>query len=352
MRNLRNLRHPRHRARSPHPVHRRLSRRICTAAFAALVLLLLHPASAPAPAPAAAEATVSTAGAGVAGGRDRAAFAHAVQAFAGRGRHHPPPLLCLDVDADVIGIGLDLGLQVGGQHDDCHPPPPTTTTTTTAPPPPTTTTAPPPPAPLPPPPPPTVALAPTPPPPPPPPTTTTSTTTTTQPPPPPSPEPPPPRLTVSAAFAPQHPGRGQLATVSIEVGNDGEGTAEGLVLTDEVSRTTELRSAWSPDGDCTVAGRTATCRLGRLDPGQVSTVLVRIKVVREPASSTLVQHISLSTGDQAAVAEQSVSALLDPGPPRGMALLDLPGPTVTVIALVTFVLAARSGSQLPTAARR
>jgi hypothetical protein len=91
-----------------------------------------------------------------------------------------------------------------------------------------------------------------------------------------------------------------------------------------------------------VAGRTATCRLGRLDPGDAATVLVRVKVVREPASSSLVQRISLSTGAEVELASQSFSTLLDPGSPRGLALLDIPGPTVTVVALVTFVLAARA----------
>jgi hypothetical protein len=149
---------------------------------------------------------------------------------------------------------------------------------------------------------------------------------------------------VTAAFNPQRPAKGQLATVSIEVRNTGEGPAVDLLMTDEVSRTTELRSATSPDGECTVAGRIVTCRLGRLDPGEVATVLVRVKVVQDPASSTLVQRISLSTGDEVELAEQSFSALVDPGPPRGLALLDLPGPTVTLVALVTFVIAARSST--------
>jgi len=151
-------------------------------------------------------------------------------------------------------------------------------------------------------------------------------------------------MTVSAAFNPQRPAKGQLATVSIEVRNDGEGPAEDLVMTDEVSRTTELRSTSSPDGECTVAGRTVTCRLGTLAPGEVATILVRVKVVEEPASSTLVQRISLSTGQEVELAEQSFSALVDPGPPRGLALLDLPGPTVTLVAFVTFVLAARGST--------
>jgi hypothetical protein len=157
---------------------------------------------------------------------------------------------------------------------------------------------------------------------------------------------------VSAAFNPQRPARGQLALVTIEVRNDGEGPAEDLVMTDEVSRTTELRSATSPDGECTVAGRTATCRLGTLAPGGVATVLVRVKVVDEPASGTLVQHVALGTGQQVDLAERSFSALVDPGPPRGLALLDLPGPTVTLVAFVTFVLAARGSTAVGAARQR
>jgi hypothetical protein len=127
------------------------------------------------------------------------------------------------------------------------------------------------------------------------------------------------------------------------VRNDGEGPADGLVLTDDVDATTELRSATSPNGECTVAGRTVTCDLGTLGPGEIATVLVRVKVVREPAVDTLVQRISLGTGQQTQIVERRVSALLDPGPSTSLALLDLPGPTVTVVALVTFVLSARMG---------
>jgi uncharacterized repeat protein (TIGR01451 family) len=156
------------------------------------------------------------------------------------------------------------------------------------------------------------------------------------------PTPLPAHLAVSAAFSPQHPGKGQLAGVTIDVRNDGDGPAEGLVLTDVVSATTELRSASTPGGTCAISGRTLACELGRLGPADSTTVQVRVKVAREPATSTLSQHISLSSGEQADLAQQSVSALVDPGPPRGLALLDLPGPTVTIVALVTFVLAGRS----------
>jgi uncharacterized repeat protein (TIGR01451 family) len=156
---------------------------------------------------------------------------------------------------------------------------------------------------------------------------------------------------VSAAFRPQHPAKGQLADVTITVRNDGDGPAEDLVLTDVVSATTQLRSASTPGGTCTIGGRTLTCRLGRLGPGEATTVMVRVKVVRDPVTATLVQHISLSTGQQADVAQQSVSALVDPGPPRGRALLDLPGPTVTIVLLVTFVLASSSSTGTTTTAR-
>jgi hypothetical protein len=158
-------------------------------------------------------------------------------------------------------------------------------------------------------------------------------------------------MSVTATFSPQHPGRGQLATVTIDMRNDGAGAVDGLVLTDEVSRSTELRSASSPAGDCSVGGRTVTCLMDRLEPGESAPVSVRVLVVDEPASNTLVQRISLSTGDSAEVAEQSISTLVEP-PSQAQQLLDLPGPTVTLVVFVTFVLAARSGSGAVTAARR
>jgi hypothetical protein len=295
-------------------------------------------------------------------------FARPARALAHGVGHHPPPScdegdggdgegdgidvdvgsgVDLGLDIDVAGLGIRLAQPVAHHH--CPPPPTTTTTvpvtTTTAPSPapsvPPTTAAPlSPPAEAPPPPPRPPRTAP------PPPSTSTSTTTTTAPPVPLVP-PSPPRLALTATFDPQRPAPGEWATVTIEVRNDGAGPVDDLVLSDEVARTTELRGASSSVGACRVSGRTAVCPLGVLEPGETAVVRVRVKVVPEPASSTLAQHLTLSTGASAELATRSISTLVAPRVSSGLALLDLPGPTVTVVMLVTFVLAARSGSSAP-----
>lgn len=222
-----------------------------------------------------------------------------------------------------------------------------TTTTTAPPPPPATTTVPPP-------------LPPAPPPPPPATTTSTSTTTTTsttapppattttrpppspaQPPPPLAPAPPPPRLVVTTTVSPAQPLPGAIATVRIAVRNAGGGPAPATTLADEVGPTATLRTATAPAGACTVAGRTATCPLGTLAPGDTASAEVRVLVDPEPAARRLSQRITLSATGRSEADEHAVATLVSGGPPAGRELLDLPGPTVKLVAFVGFVLAAR-----------
>jgi hypothetical protein len=215
--------------------------------------------------------------------------------------------------------------------------PPRTTTTTASPPPPATTTS-------------TTTTVP-PPPPPPPPTTTTSpstTTTTTAPPPtttttrpPPPPAPPPPHLVVTTTVTPAQPLPGAIATVRIAVRNAGGGPAPATTLADEVGPAATLRTATAPAGTCTVAGRTATCPLGTLAPGDTASAEVRVLVDPEPAARRLSQRITLSVTGRSEAAEHAVATLVSGGPPAGQELLDLPGPTVKLVAFVGFVLAAR-----------
>jgi hypothetical protein len=145
-----------------------------------------------------------------------------------------------------------------------------------------------------------------------------------------------------------------MATVSIEVRNEGVWPVDDLVLTDDVSASSELRSATSEAGPCTVTGRQAWCSLGTLAPGAVATIEVRVLIDREPASRTLVHQISLSSGSggrsgrggggEALVAHQSVWALTERPPTQKLALLDLPGPTVTIVVFLSFALAARKSA--------
>jgi uncharacterized repeat protein (TIGR01451 family) len=173
-------------------------------------------------------------------------------------------------------------------------------------------------------------------------TPTTSTTSTTSPRRPPVTAPAPmPRLSVTASWSPQRPTPGQMATVTIVVRNDGTAAVDDLVLADEVGSSTHLRSASSDDGACTIEGRRARCELGRLASWSEATVRVRVLVDPEPAGQTLVNRISLSAGGHMSVEEQTVSALIAPGPTEQMGVLGLPGSTVTLIVLVSFALAAR-----------
>ncbi|HMG45238.1 MAG TPA: hypothetical protein VK611_28155 [Acidimicrobiales bacterium] len=160
-------------------------------------------------------------------------------------------------------------------------------------------------------------------------------------PPPPLPLPPPPpppvqpvRLGVGAAMAPSPLVAGETATVVVTVRNDGAQVVDDVRLVDVLSAPVALRSASSPAGTCAVVGRRADCRLGRLAPGDMATAELRVVVDREPASRTVVQQISLNGVDR------SVSTLVRSPTPAG-ALLDLPGPTVTLVAFFGFVLASR-----------
>jgi hypothetical protein len=231
---------------------------------------------------------------------------------------HPPPptplvpgFLCLqlDIHGNLLLIDFDLGIviDVGAifGYPACPPPPPTMTTTTST----TTTTLPP-----------------------------TTTTTTTLPPPPPPP-PPPAQLSVSATVRPSPPVPGQPASVVLLVRNDGAATVHGVQLVDELSQVAALRSATSPAGPCRVTGRRAACPLGSLAPGEMVTAELRLLMGSAPASRTLLQHLSLSTGTEVSVTDRSVSALVGNPPSHHVPLTDLPGPTVTLVAFVGFVLA-------------
>lgn len=150
-----------------------------------------------------------------------------------------------------------------------------------------------------------------------------------------------PQLSVSAVFAPNPALMGEPVTVTLTVHNDGAEAVPDVQLTDEVSASATVRSATSPTGACTVSGRQIRCQLGALEPGAVTTADVRLLVEAEPVSSTVIQRISLGGAGQTTVVDRSVSTLLASGESPGRDLLALPGPTVTLVAFVGFVLASR-----------
>jgi uncharacterized repeat protein (TIGR01451 family) len=152
-----------------------------------------------------------------------------------------------------------------------------------------------------------------------------------------------PELAVTASVAPTPPVVGEMATVIVKVRNDGPEPVADVALGDELSPNAAVRSATSPAGTCTVAGRRADCVLGGLAPGE--TAVVEIRVLLDPASTsrTVVQHLSLGGNGYLQVSDRSVSTLVADEPPGPDPLLALPGPTVTLVAFVGFVLASGSG---------
>lgn len=135
-------------------------------------------------------------------------------------------------------------------------------------------------------------------------------------------------------------------TVAIVVRNDGEGPAENVGLTNEVSQSAAVRSASAPDSNCGVSSRRAECQLGTVAPGESVSTTVRLLMDQEPASSVVTQRITLTTGGQPEATERGVSTLIDPEQASALPF-DGPETTVTLIALVSFVLAAKSGPTSP-----
>lgn len=146
---------------------------------------------------------------------------------------------------------------------------------------------------------------------------------------------------MTADLTPDPPAAGEPATATITVRNEGEGTVEGIRLTDQVSPGVMVRSGSSPAGGCSVTSRRADCPLGTLAPGDSATTQVRLLLEPEPASRTVGQRITLSATGQEQVADRSLSTLVD-APVEEAQVLGVPGTVVTLVAFVGFVIAARS----------
>jgi hypothetical protein len=150
-------------------------------------------------------------------------------------------------------------------------------------------------------------------------------------------------LAVTALVAPARPAPGDSATVTVAVRNDGGRRAGRIRLAYEAGPGAAVRSASGPAAACTVAPRRATCALGDLAPGATVAVRVRLLTDREPPGPALLQRITVSGAGRSELVARTVSTLVD-RPPAGARVLDVPGPTVRLIAFVGFVLAARSRS--------
>jgi hypothetical protein len=80
--------------------------------------------------------------------------------------------------------------------------------------------------------------------------------------------------------------------------------------------------------------------MGGLGPGEIATADFRLLVDREGRSPVLTHRLALTGGGTVLVADRTISTPVG-GDDAGARLLALPGTTVTVVAFVGFVLAAR-----------
>ena len=134
-----------------------------------------------------------------------------------------------------------------------------------------------------------------------------------------------------------------MATAIVKVHNRDDEPVDDLVVVDELSPNAGVRSALSAAGPCTVEGRRVECRFERLGPGE--TVVIEVRLMLDPASTsrTVVQRITAGGNGHDAAADRSVSQLVAASPAGPSSLLALPGPTVTLVAFVGFVLASSHG---------
>lgn len=103
----------------------------------------------------------------------------------------------------------------------------------------------------------------------------------------------------------------------------------------------EARSASGNTAECGVVAREVDCQLRSLEPGETTTVEVRLLVDRSPAPGKVAQQIRLAATDDVIVADEAVAVPVTRGE-RGLAgLLARPGTAVTLGATFGLVLAAR-----------
>ncbi|HEY8546591.1 MAG TPA: hypothetical protein VIL36_16140 [Acidimicrobiales bacterium] len=135
---------------------------------------------------------------------------------------------------------------------------------------------------------------------------------------------------------------GETVTAVVKVHNRDDRAVEDLVVVDELSANAGVRSATSTAGTCEVAGRRATCRFDRVGPGETAVIEVRLQVDPASTARTVVQRITAGGNGHTEAAGRSVTQLVGAAPAPS-ALLALPGPTVTLVTFVGFVLASTHG---------
>jgi Domain of unknown function DUF11 len=127
---------------------------------------------------------------------------------------------------------------------------------------------------------------------------------------------------------------GEPIVLSVKVSNNSTGTASGLTLVNELSAEATFRS--SDPGGCRASGRTISCGLPDLGPGQATTM--RLVVVPRQVG-TLTSQVSVVSGE-GTVAVESSSADIQPRPVLGQSVYVL---SITGTAFVRRPTATQTG---------
>ena len=84
-------------------------------------------------------------------------------------------------------------------------------------------------------------------------------------------------------------------TYTIEVTNDGPGTATDVVVTDTLPGGVVPVSAVPTVGTCTRDGATLTCRLGTMAVGATETITVTIDLLPTQAAGTVTNRVGVDS---------------------------------------------------------
>lgn len=110
---------------------------------------------------------------------------------------------------------------------------------------------------------------------------------------------------------------GETVTYTLTARNDGPGTAEDVVVTDDLPGQLRLTGARTSLGSCTTSGNSVNCALGRLAPGQTETITVTATAER---SGTAINNAEIrSPGDR------------DPRDNRDRREVRIPDPDVSIV---------------------
>ncbi|MGB7161139.1 MAG: SdrD B-like domain-containing protein, partial [Tepidisphaeraceae bacterium] len=132
---------------------------------------------------------------------------------------------------------------------------------------------------------------------------------------------------------------GDPVTYTLTARNDGPGTADDVVVTDNLPEQLALTGARTSLGSCTTSGNSVRCELGQLAPGQTETVTVTARALR---SGTAINNARISSpGDRDPRDNEDRREVRIPTPDVSIRK-SVSAPTVKLGESVTFTLLARN----------